>query len=94
MAYTQLCIISDSVIVLCVCFRVYVFVDVVVLKSGVRAMDFKVNDKFSSLNESELQIANYSKKKHVVLHKREARTLEAALRQKKLSLDRIKNKDL
>ena len=57
-------------------------------------MDFKLNDKFSSLNKLELQIANYSKKKHVVLHKREARTLEAALREKKLSLDRIKNKDL
>ena len=37
---------------MCVCFRVFVFVDVVVLKSGVRAMDFKVNDKFSSLVSS------------------------------------------
>ena len=39
-------------------------------------------------------IANHSKKNNVDLHKRDAKTLQEAVREKQLSEDRMKNKEL
>ena len=57
-------------------------------------MELKVNDKFSSLKDFESAISNYSKTNYVDLHKRDARTINQAIKEKKISQDRVKNKDL
>lgn len=57
-------------------------------------MDFKVGDKFSSISQLELAIANYSKKNYVDLHKRDAKTLQSAVKSKSISEDRVRNKEL
>ena len=57
-------------------------------------MDFKVNDKFSSLEELEEAIVNYSKRNYVDLHKRDTRTLKQTVKEKKVSRDRVKNQRL
>ena len=55
---------------------------------------FKLNDKFSILQDLELAIASYSKEKYVDLHKRDSRTIEQAVKEKKISRERIQNKEL
>ena len=57
-------------------------------------MDFKLGDKFASLADLQTAITNYSKKHFVDLHKRDSRTLEAAVRAKKISADRCQKKEL
>ena len=55
-------------------------------------MEFKVNDKFTSFDELEKKIAYYSKRNYVDLHRREARTLQTALKQRKISEERALKK--
>ena len=57
-------------------------------------MDFKVNDKFSSYTELENKISEYCKKNHADLHKRDARTLKSAVKQKKISQERAQKTEL
>ena len=57
-------------------------------------MDFKVGDKFSSISQLELATANYSKKNYVDLHKRDAKTLQSAVKSKSISEDRFETKNL
>ena len=57
-------------------------------------MELKVNDKFSSLKDLESAISNYSKTNYVDLHKRDARTINQAIKEKKISQNRVENKDL
>ena len=57
-------------------------------------MDIKLHNKFSSLNELEVAIANYSKKNYVELYKRDTRSLKQAVKEKKFSQGRLKNPEL
>ena len=57
-------------------------------------MELKVNNEFSSLKDLESAISSYSRKNYVDLHKRDARTINQATKEKKISEDRVKNKEL
>ena len=52
-------------------------------------MDFVINEIFSSFEEVQGKVEKYSKKTYV-----EARTIESAIKSKRISEDRMKNKTL
>ena len=54
----------------------------------------KLNDRFSSLDELEERIKEYSRRNYVDLHKSDARTLGSALKAKKVKEDRVKKAEL
>ena len=57
-------------------------------------MEFQVGDKFSSFEELQSKIDLYCKSSYYDLHRRDSRTLDAAVRQKRIVPERVKNKDL
>ena len=57
-------------------------------------LNFNLNDKFSSLEELKLKLENYKRHNNVDLHIRDSRTLQQAMKEKKLSEDRVKNMGL
>ena len=57
-------------------------------------MEFVVNEKFSSLEELESKIEEFSAIKHVLLQRRDSRTLENAVKQRRISGKRVKNRNL
>ena len=66
------------------------------VESGVvmAELNFNLNDKFSSLEELKLKLENYKRHNNVDLHIRDSRTLQQAMKEKKLSEDRVKNMGL
>ena len=57
-------------------------------------MEFKVNDTFTSYAELQRKVEAYCKKNHADLHKRDARTLKSAVKQKKISEERAQKENL
>ena len=58
-------------------------------------MEFQLNDKFSSFEELQNKIDSYCKANYHDLHRRDSRTLDAAVRQKRVVPERAgKNRDL
>ena len=54
---------------------------------------FKVQDKFTSFEQLEDKANKYSKHYYADLHIRDSRLLDAAVKQKQCSSDRVKNRD-
>ena len=57
-------------------------------------MEFQVGDKFSSFEELQGKIDSYCKSSYYDFHRRDSRTLDAAVRQKRIVRERVKNEDL
>ena len=65
-----------------------------VCNSLLLVMEFQIGDKFSSFAELQSRIDSYSKNNYHDLHRRDSRTLDAAVRQKRIIPERVRNKEL
>ena len=57
-------------------------------------VSFNLKEKFSSFAEVERKISEYTRETYIDLYRRDARTLESAVKQRKISAERVKNKSL